>query len=170
MFGGTMKRALLVLLCSWSTANAAVKAISPPAQKEEPIPALRLTMTNLLVGRVNPLGLEDQLRIGLQQKLYDHDAAALRDNFIFFGAVPKLNPAFVKFGPAIEIQPASVFNLKFGIELFHWFGSFSYMQSFFSPTANWSDSVIERGKDAGRNYVTTGIHAIIEPTIRLKVG
>lgn len=165
-----MKRALVLLLFCWSTANAAVKAISPPAQPEPDIPHLRLTMTNLLVGRVNPLGLEDQLRIGLQQVLYDKESPALRDNFIFFGAAPKLNPAFLKFGPAIEIQPLSVFNLKLGMELFRWFGSFSYMQSFYSPLANWSDSAIERGKDAGRNYVTTGIHVIIEPTIRLKVG
>src|SRR3954464_13157195 len=93
LIGGNMKRTVaLLLLLGSTTAYAAAKAISPPAQPEAPIPSLRLTMTNLLVGRVNPLGLEDQLRIGLQQKLYDSASPALRDNFIFFGAVPKLNP------------------------------------------------------------------------------
>jgi hypothetical protein len=167
-----MKRtavALLLMLGS-TTANAGPKAISPPAALEEEIPSLRLTITNLLVGRVNPLGLEDQLRIGLQQKLYDSPSPALRDNFLFFGGVPKLNPAFLKVGPAIEFQPASVFNLKIAAELFHWFGTFGYMQSFGSPVANWSDSALDRGKDAGRNYVTTGAHVIIEPTVRVKFG
>jgi len=168
--------ALVALLASMvtgvtgGTAHAAVKPISPPAPPEPEIPRLRFTITNVLVGRVNPLGLEDQLRAGLQQKLYDHASAALRDNFVFFGALPKLNPAFLKFGPAVEIQPASVFNLRVGAELVQWFGSFGYLASFYSPLANWSDTAINQGKDAHRNYVTTGVHYTIEPTVRLKLG
>jgi len=51
-----------------------------------------------------------------------------------------------------------------------WFGTFDYLQSYASPTANWSDSAIARGGDVGANYVTTGAHLIFEPTLRLKVG
>src|SRR3954469_18877551 len=75
------------------------------AAPQEEIPDLRFSITSLLAGRVNPLGLEEALRAGLQKKLYHHDALALRDNFIFIGANPKFNPAYLRAGPSIEIQP-----------------------------------------------------------------
>jgi hypothetical protein len=161
---------LLSLVLTFSAASAGVTPKSPPPPPEPEIPRLRFTMTNLLVGRVNPLGLEDQLRAGLQQKLYDRDSLVVHDNFLFFGTLPKLNPAYLKVGPAVEIQPVTVLNLRVAAELFRWFGSFKFMQSFYSPLADWSDSALSRGGDAGRNYVTTGAHVYIEPTVRLKVG
>src|SRR5437868_2747881 len=84
------------------------------AHAEPRIPDFRISIVNLLVGRVNPLGLEDQLRIGPQKMLYRSDSPLFADNFVFFGATPKLNPAFLKAGPSLEIQPLSILSLRFG--------------------------------------------------------
>src|SRR5690349_2571495 len=67
---------------------------APPSTEPPPIPDLRLVLNNLFVLRYNPLGIEDQIRFGLQKKLYDSESKALRDNFVHLGVYPKLNPAF----------------------------------------------------------------------------
>ena len=92
----------------------------------------------------------------MQARLYRNPKAALRDNFVFFGFTPYLNPAFVKVGPSLEIQPLSVFNLRIGVELMQWFGTFKFLQSFGSPRDDFSDSTINKRGDAGGNYVTNG--------------
>ncbi len=167
---------LIVLLLLTSTAIAQNKFVPLPKRtlKDAPpppeIPSFRIAISNLFVGRVNPLGLEDQLRIGLQGVLYRSEKLALRDNFLFFGFTPKVNPAFVKVGPSLEIQPLSVLNLRFGAELISWFGSFGYMQSFQSPFSEYSDTVIDRGKEAGLNYRTSGAHFTFEPLVQMKMG
>src|SRR5262249_35494852 len=129
------------------------------------IPDFRISIINLLVGRVNPLGLEDQLRIGPQKGLYRNEKLALRDNFIFFGLTPKVHPALIKVGPSPEIQPLSVLNLKFTAEFITWFGSFNYMQSFGSPLEEYSDSIISARGGLGQQYRTSGGHFTIEPLV-----
>src|SRR5437870_5352830 len=114
--------------------------VAATAVAEPEPPDFRIAITNLLVGRYNPLGLEDQLRIGPQKRLYKSDKLALRDNFIFFGLATKVNPAFIKIGPELSIQPLSVLNIKFQAEMIGWFSTFHYLQSFSSPHADYSDS------------------------------
>jgi hypothetical protein len=166
---------LILILGLSSAAQAQNKFTNLPARRGvgEPPPAaprFRIAVTNLLVGRINPLGLEDQLRIGPQMVLYRSDSAALRDNFIFVGFTPRVNPAFVKIGPSVELQIASVLNLRFNAELISWFGTFGLFQSFNSPNAEASDSAISAGRDAGLNYRTSGAHFTFEPLLQAKVG
>jgi hypothetical protein len=142
------------------------RSLAPPPQ----IPDLRISIVSLLVGRVNPLGLEEQLRIGPQKLLYRSDSMLFRDNFLFVGASPKVNPAFVKLGPSIEIQPLSIFNLRVSAELVQWFGTFGFMQSYQSPLDNYSDTEINAGKAQNRMYQATGGHFTIEPLIQVKAG
>jgi hypothetical protein len=157
-----MKRLVLVVSLLVSTVAR--------AEDNEHIPDLKVSIVNLLVGRINPLGLEDQLRIGLQKLLYRDSAPLYRDNFVFFGLKPAVNPAYLKFGPSLEIQPLSIFTLRVAGELWQAFGSFGILQSFGSPLDNWSDTALTTGQNAGRSYVTSGAHVIIEPTLRLKLG
>ena len=98
-------------------------------------PDTRLVLNHLLVGRYNPLGLEYQLRAGVQKKLYSSKSATTRDNFVFGGLYPKINPAFVKVGPSFEIQPTSFFNLRVAGEFIGFFSTFGYLQSYASPLA-----------------------------------
>jgi len=166
---------LLPLLTSVAAIASADTAGKPepaaPASDAPPEPPrTRLLLNNLLAFRYNPLGFEDQVRVGLQTRLYRSKEAVLRDNFIFTGAYPKINPAFIKAGPSIEIQPLSIFNLRLAAEIVGFYSSFGALQSFSSPTAAYSDTDLRAGKEAGRNYATYGAHAMIEPTIQLKFG
>lgn len=164
--------ALLALLSSF-TAQASAGEPPPPAPKpERPAEPAgpRLVLSNLFAFRENPLGIEDQLRIGLQQRLYKSESAALRDNFVFAGLAPRVNPAFLKIGPALEIQPLSVFNLRLGAELVGFFGSFGFLQSFQSPRDDYSDTLLRAARDAKQNYSSYGAHAMIEPSVQFKLG
>jgi hypothetical protein len=139
------------------------------ALAEEPeTPDFRIAITSILAARYNPLGLEEQLRIGPQKRLYRNDKLVARDNFIFFGLATKLSPAFIKIGPSMDIQPLSVLNLRFTGELMGWFRSFNYLQSFNSPNADYSDSTLSRLKDS--SYQSLGAHFTFEPTFQVKFG
>ena len=141
-------------------------------------PEWRLGLTSLTVLRYNPLGLEEQLRIGVQKRLYEDEAPAYRDNFVFFGLAPKINPAFVKLGPSIEVQPVSFFNLRIGVEWVRYFGTFGYLQSFESAHDDYSDRRIKAlredtvdGKPNDlKSYGGGGFHFIVEPLLQLKFG
>lgn len=158
---------------TWCLLPAVLLAAGPAAAADPPpAPATRLVLNNLLAFRYNPLGFEDQLRAGVQQRLYRSSSAVLRDNFFFGGIYPKLNPAFAKFGPSIEIQPLSVFNLRLAYEFVGFYSTFGLLQSFASPVAEYSDSRLLEGRNATpkRNYATYGAHAMIEPTLQFKLG
>ena len=133
-------------------------------------PDTRLVLNQLLVGRYNPLGLEYQLRAGVQKKLYVSQRATTRDNFVFGGLYPKINPPYVKVGPSLEIQPVSFFNLRVAGEFIGFFSTFGFLQSFTSPMVDYSDTALTAGKDAKRNYSTYGGHGMIEPCLQLRFG
>jgi hypothetical protein len=171
-----MRHGLVAVLLLVSVGAHAQQKFGPPPRrlaKDLPIeiPDFRINITNLLVGRVNPLGLENQLRIGPQKKLYHSDSLLFRDNFVFFGFSPRVNPAFVKIGPSLELQFLSILNLRFGAELLYWFGTFNLYQSFGSPLDEYSDTVLGmRNRDLGLSYRTSGGHFYIEPTFQVRFG
>lgn len=153
-----------------SSTSAPAAAAPAPRVSDPPIPDRRLVLNNLLAFRYNPLGLEDQLRAGFQQRLYQSDKPLLRDNFFFGGVYPKVNPAFTKIGPSLEIQPLSIFNLRLGAELIGYYSTFGLLQSYRSPLDDFSESALRRGKDAKRNYAAYGLHVMIEPSVQLRFG
>jgi hypothetical protein len=133
-------------------------------------PKHRFFASSLSVMRLNPLGLETQLRVGYQRRLSTNPGVLTRDTYAFLGLAPKLNPAFAKFGPQIELQPLAIFNLKITGEFVGYFGGFGYLQSAESPTAEYADELLEAGKDAKTNYITNGVHVAIEPMVQIKLG
>jgi hypothetical protein len=163
---------LLTSVAALASADATPKPapVAPAGDAPPEPPRTRLLLNNLVAFRYNPLGLEDQVRLGLQTRLYRSQDARLRDNFIFTGVSPKINPAFVKLGPSIEIQPLSIFNLRLAAEFIGFYSTFGAVQSFRSPTAEYSDTALLAGRDAKRNYATYGAHAMIEPTLQVKFG
>jgi hypothetical protein len=149
----------------------AALAVAAAAEPAPPLaPKHRVVLGNLFAVRLNPLGLEDQIRLGYQLRLLDRNTPLFRDTFFFAGVAPRLNPAFIKIGPSLEIQPLSIFNLHFGLEYVGYFSSFKQLQSFGSPLDDYSDPTLDRGKDAGRNYATGGLHVVLEPLVQVKLG
>lgn len=143
---------------------AAVPAAPPP------IPKHRFVLNDLTVFRLNPLGLESQLRAGYQRKLYDDERAALRDNFAFVGTYLRLNPAFIRAAAMIELQPLSMLNLRFTAEGMKFFSTFGFMQSFDSASAVYTDTQLRTGRDASEQYAGSGLHFSVEPLLQAKVG
>ncbi|MDY7233254.1 hypothetical protein [Hyalangium rubrum] len=161
-----MTRAALLLLglCVPATALAQSSPLLPE------VPERRLVINNLLVTRLNPLGLELQTRGGYQRQLYRKEGLLFRDNFLFVGAYPKLNPAGIKVGPVVEIQPLSIFNLRLSAEYVGFFGTMGFLQSRPSPNADYSDTALDAGKAAGLNTSASGARLAIEPFVQMKVG
>jgi hypothetical protein len=146
--------------------------------------------------RLNPVGLEDQVRFGFQRRLPALEGQTGRlfaDRFVFFGIAPRLNPAFVKIGPSIEIQPLSILNLRVAAEYVGFFSTFGFLQSYPSAQDEYSDQRIancasadatvrqscgyrdaagveQLGSSERRNYQANGFHLMIEPLVQLKLG
>jgi hypothetical protein len=141
-----------------------------PAEKPAELPVIpnnRLYLASLSVVRLNPLGLETQNRLVFQRRLMESQSLLFRDTFVSGAASLKLNPAFLKVGPIIELQPIAVLNIRAGYEFVPYFGSFGNVQSYPNPTIDYSDDARKKSED--RAYSTTGHHVLIEPTLQAKV-
>jgi len=142
-------------------ATAFVPAV--PGEWPLPQPRHRLLATSILGGSFNPEGVEANVRLGAQMLLYRSKDPAFRDNFVFVGMHPRINPTASRIGPTIEIQPLSVFNLKMNLELLHYFGGFGALQSFASPLAEFGVATRDRNVERGKNYSTVGARLSITP-------
>jgi len=131
------------------------------------IPKNRLYLSSLTILRYNPLGLETQNRLVFQRRLLDSQSLLFRDTFVSGAASLKLNPAFLKVGPMIELQPIAVLNIRAGYEFVPYFGSFGNLRTYPSPAADYSDD--SRKMTENLAYSTTGHHVLIEPTLQAKV-
>jgi hypothetical protein len=132
-----------------------------------PIPTNRLYLGSLTIFRYNPLGLESQKRVVFQRRLMDSESLLFRDTFASGGASLKLNPAYLKVGPVVELQPIAVLNVRVAYEFMYYFGSFGNLQSYEDPSFDYSDDA--RAKTEGAAYATTNHHFFIEPTLQAKI-
>ncbi len=172
--------------------------VTPPPTPPKPptAPTWRLMLSNLLVLRVYPIGLEDQIRFGFQRRLPDiegKEGPLYRDRFVFFGLAPRLNPAFIKVGPSVEVQPFSIINVRFAAEYIGFFSTFGFLQSFSSARDDYNDKLmaacastdamvrescsyrdtdgmVQQGASERRNYKASGLHVMIEPVLQFKLG
>lgn len=147
--------------------------VAPAAAHElPPIPKNRIVVNNLSLFRWNPIGLENQLRLGYARKLYERDdSRLLRDNFVWTGTYLRLNPASVRAAGMVELQPLAVLNLRFSAEVLRFFGTFTFVQSRTSAAADLSDTALKANRTgAFANYGSGGVHLTFEPLLQVKVG
>ncbi len=159
-----MTRAVLLLLGLSLPAQTLAQSPAPE------VPERRVILNNLTALRLNPLGLENQTRLGYQSVLYRNEGALFRDNFLFLGANAKLSPASGRVGPTVELQPLSIFNLRLTAEYVGFFSTYGNLQSFPSPNADYSRALRDTREQAEENYAATGMRLAIEPLVQLKVG
>ncbi len=147
--------------------------MSPPAVAEEkpaeppPIPLDRLYLASLTLVRYNPLGLETQNRLVFQHRLLDSESLLLRDTFVSGAASVKLNPAYIKVGPVVELQPAAVLNLRAGYEFSATLARSGSCNPYPDAARDYSDDA--RKITEGASYSTTGHHVFFEPTLQARV-
>lgn len=105
----------------------------------------------------------------------DSESVLFRDTFVNGAVALKLNPAYFKVGPTLDVQPIALFHLRAGYEYMRFFGGFGYLQSFDAPhhlasgASPFEKAIRDDNDDAGLNYVTAGHHMFVEPTLQVKV-
>lgn len=172
--------AALLCVCAWALSGTARAApAAPPATRPAPrgdeLPRLpppqRLVLNSFNLFRWNPIGLESQNRLGWQQRLYDSAHRATRDNFWFAGTYLRFSPAAVRAAAMVELQPASVFNLRLVADRLYYFGNFTFLQSRRSATDDLSDAAMQANRVGPLgNYAGGGQHLGIEPLIQAALG
>jgi hypothetical protein len=148
---------------------------SAQALQDGPPPQHRLVYRNLMVARLNPLGLLDEARLTYRYRLYRSESPTLRDNFVSVGLAPGISPAFGRLGVVVELQPLSMLQLWGMYEFVGNFGTFRQFQSFPSPRSNFSDTELNvrdelPAGDARRPYANSGTQLTLGATLQLKLG
>src|SRR5690242_6981622 len=88
------------------------------------IPQTRLLLSSTFGANYDSEGFEEQVRLGAQMLLYRSQNPVFRDNFLFVGVSPRINPVNMRGGPSIEIQPLTVFNLRMTLDFCDYFAAF----------------------------------------------
>lgn len=168
-------RALSLALASASVISlfgAEARADEPPPPP--PVPEHRITFDNLLVGRINPLGLEDQYNLAYKYRLYESSSAALRENYVAVALSPTFSPGITRMGGSVEIRPATVLTLSAGFYQMIFPGAFSLGQSFQNADDDYSDTELKRRDKEGTpdedNYTTGGWQAHLRAVALGKLG
>ena len=130
----------------------------------------RIHYQSLTALQWNPLGIQSDLWLGYRYRLFSHDNPAFRDNFIGPAFIFRINPAFLRIGAALELQPLTVLTLRAQYEHRAYFGSAGMMQSSPSPASDHSDAEMRRRGLAEQNYNGTGHQFILQAVLRAKVG
>jgi hypothetical protein len=162
----------LVLATTTSVASRQAAAADPPPPP--PVPQQRIYYDNLLVGRINPLGLEDQYNLSYRYRLYESSSAALRENHVAIALSPTFSPGITRMGGSVEIKPATVLTLSAGFYQMIFPGAFSLGQSFQNADDDYSDTELKRRDKEGTpeedNYTTGGWQAHMRAVAVGKVG
>ncbi len=145
-------------------------AETPAPNSDEPYPQHRLVYSNLIAGRVNPIGLENQIDLSYRYRLYNSAAPILRESYVGLSFTPSLSPAIVRLGATLEVRPLSILMFSAGYYASRFFGLFGFTQDFDSPSANFSDSAIRAGDDRGEAFATGGREAQLRGQLLLKFG
>lgn len=155
-------------------ALALLATLAPSALAADPLPPTpkeQLFYQNLTVVRLNPLGLQNQFELDWRHRLYDPgDSLIMAQNFWSIGIAPILTPGLMRLGVNAKFQPLAILKLEVKWEYLNYFGNFDLLQSYDSANAEFSDSDIADGGDAGNNYATDGWQLTLDGELRAKVG
>jgi len=160
-----------------TTPPAATPAASAPVAQPTPpaLPQHRLFLRSTNLIRYNPLGLITDNHISFRRMLYRDDSVFLRDNFVGAGFTPQVSAAFARVGALVEVQPLSALRLWANFDVVGYFGTFGLLQSFNSPTADFSDTTITQlgqlpAGDPQKNFPTWGTQLTLGADVQLKIG
>ena len=132
-------------------------------------PQHRIVHRNTIAFRVNPLGLLYDGRFSYRLRLYEAEGKALRDNFIGVGIAPTFSPAFMRVGPFIEFNPASMFGIWGMVQFVQYFGSFDLAQGFAGAQSDFSDKAI-KANTRGKVGPTNGYEVTLGASFLAKVS
>ena len=154
-------------------AFALVSLLGSPAFANDlpPTPESQIFYSNLTVVRLNPLGLQNQFELDFRHRLFDPgDSLILSQNYAAFTLAPILTPGLMRLGVAAKVQPLAILKLEAKWEYLNYFGNFDLLQSYEGANADFSDTAIADGGDAGNNYATDGWQLTLDAEARARVG
>lgn len=134
-------------------------------------PYTELRYQSSTAARLNPLGLFSFFEMGPRYRLYVSPQDAFMANFIGFGFLGGLSPAFGRVGLYAEVQPLTLLRLWASYELVGYFGSFNNLASFPSASADITErNLRERGAMGTPPYNTFGGEFRAGANAQVKLG
>ncbi len=130
----------------------------------------RVVYNNLFAVRYNPLGLVDELSAGYRLQLVRRPGALYQDSYLALKLHTFLNPAFGRVGPLLEFAPLTVLQFTVLYDYVGWFTTFDQLQSFPTPTVDYSDTALDEGGEADRNYAAHGHLVTLGMLLQAKIG
>ncbi len=147
------------------------RLLDPPAEYgRSGFPRHSWVYKNLTAFRYNPLGLVNEHTTGYRLQLWDKSSPVLADSYLGAKLHTWVTPAYARIGPRIELQPAAVLSLAASYEFVGYYSTFGLMQSFPSPTSDYSDTRLDDLDDEGTNYTSTGQFVTLSALLQAKVG
>jgi hypothetical protein len=131
-------------------------------------PKHRIVYSNLLVARLNPLGVEDRLSIGYQYRLYDKPGKLFDGSYLGVSFDPVVSPAMTRIGPTLTVQPLAILRFTAHWGLLQHFGTFQFLQSYDSPYVNYSK--FEQDANEANKYAPTGVQGQLGALFQVKFG
>jgi hypothetical protein len=129
-----------------------------------------LAYSNLLVGRINPLGAKNDFALHVRRTLVEHDHILLSDTFVSGKLVTSIKPTAVQLGFGAELQPLAILRLSGSVAWVRHLTPFDNLASFPDPDADHSDTDLEKLGDAGENYGAQGVYITLGALLQAKVG
>ena len=129
-----------------------------------------LGYSNLLVGRLNPLGTKNDFKLHVKRELFDIDHILFKDTYVGTTLISSLKPTAVFLGLGAEFQPLAILKLSATVEWVRYFTRFVNVMSFPTASAEYGDSDIEKLGKAGENYATRAVYVSLAALLQAKVG
>lgn len=153
-----------------STRDPVAEPTAPPASTQPQPPPLvarhRLVYSNLLVLRVNPLGLEDRFTLGYNYRLYNKTSALFRDAYFGVAFSPTFSPSITRIGAQIDFAPLTILRLRGGYYLASWYGSDRFKaHPYATPNAAYGPDTLSMEK----GYTTFGGQAELSALFQIKI-
>jgi hypothetical protein len=155
-----------------SDRDPAVSAAVSKGGGDLPLPARhRLVYSNLLVMRVNPLGLEERFVLGYQLRLYKRTGKLFRDAYLGVAFSPTVSPSITRLGGQLDLAPLSILRVRAGYYLSSWYGSPKFKaHPFASPYDDYSPDTLRERAAAKQSVTTFGGQAELGALLQLKFG
>jgi hypothetical protein len=129
-----------------------------------------LGYSNLLVGRINPLGAKNDFKLHVKRSLFDSDHILLKDSYLGTTLISSLKPTAVFLGLGAEFQPLAILKLSATVEWVRYFTSFDNVTSFPAANADHGDTQLEKLGEAGENYATRAVYVSLAALFQIKFG
>jgi hypothetical protein len=158
-----------------STSRDPAVSATPVGEAKPPPPPLvarhRLVYSNLLVARVNPLGLEDRFTLGYSYRLYNKTSALFRDAYFGLAFSPTFSPSITRIGAQLDFAPLTILRFRAGYYLSTWYGSQKFKaHPFHSPYDNYGPNAIGERAAMKQGISTFGGQAELGLLFQIKGG